>query len=154
MEWTMKLAWYTNKDFWAGVMFLVFGGLAIGIARAYPFGTTLRMGPGYFPTMLGGILICFGVIVLLKGLARPAPLQGHWSARSLMVLPLALIFFGVLIDRAGFVPALAGLVFVAAAAGREFRWGEVLLLTAALTLMSVAVFIWGLGLPYQLFTLF
>ena len=150
----MKLVWYKSKDFWAGVMFLVIGALAIGIARAYPFGTTLRMGPGYFPTMLGGILVCFGLFVMAKGLVRPEPLQGTWGLRSLIVLPIALLLFGFLIDRSGFVPALVALVFCSAAAGREFRWGEVALLTAGLTLGAVAVFIWGLGLPYQLFTLF
>ncbi len=150
----MNLKWRTNKDFWAGVMFLVLGALAMGIARHYPFGTTLRMGPGYFPSVLGGILICFGLVILLKGLRSPERIEGAWSLRALIVLPITLVAFGLLIDRAGFVPALAVLIFGSAAAGNEFHWGEVLLLTVGLTLLSVAVFIWGLGLPYQLFTLF
>ena len=150
----MNLEWRSNKDFWAGVMLLGGGLLAMGIARNYPFGTTLRMGPGYFPSVLGGILIAFGLVIMLKGLRRPERIAGAWSLRALCVLPLSLIGFGLLIDRAGFVPALAVLVFGSAAAGPEFHWGEVLLLTAGLTLLSVAVFIWGLGLPYQLFTLF
>ena len=150
----MNLEWRTNKDFWAGVMFLGIGALALGMARSYSFGTTLRMGPGYFPSVLGGILLVFGVIIMAKGLRRPEPIQGSWSPRALIALPVALGLFGLLIDRAGFIPALAVLIFGSAAAGREFKWGEVLLLTAGLTLLSVAVFIWGLGLPYQLFTLF
>ena len=68
-----------------------------------------------------------------------------------MVLPLSMVLFGVLVERAGFVPALAVLVVGSAAAGREFRLGEVALLTALLTVLSVAVFVWGLGLPYPLF---
>jgi uncharacterized membrane protein len=150
----MNLERRSNKDFWAGVMLLGAGLLAMGIARNYPFGTTLRMGPGYFPSVLGGILICFGLVIMAKGLRRPERIAGSWSLRALCVLPLSLIGFGLLIDRAGFVPALIVLIFGSAAAGNEFRWGEVLLLTVGLTLLSVAVFIWGLGLPYQLFTLF
>jgi len=150
----MNLEWRSSKDFWAGVMLLGIGLFAAGIARSYPFGTTFRMGPGYFPSVLGGILILFGVVIMAKGLRRPEQIAGAWSLRALLVLPVALILFGLLIDRAGFVPALAVLVFGSAAAGPEFHWGEVLLLTAGLTLLSVAVFIWGLGLPYQLFTLF
>lgn len=91
---------------------------------------------------------------MLKGWRSPAKIEGAWSLRALLVLPAALALFGLLIDRAGFIPALAALIFGSAAAGREFKWGEVLLLTVGLTLLSVAVFIWGLGLPYSLFTLF
>ncbi len=49
----MKLAFRSNKDFWAGLMFAGTGAAAMFIARNYPFGTTLRMGPGYFPTRPG-----------------------------------------------------------------------------------------------------
>ena len=66
------------------------------------------------------------------------------------LLPLSLVLFGVLMNYAGFIPALVVLVISSAAAGREFKLTEVLLMTAILTLASVAVFIWGLGLPYQL----
>jgi hypothetical protein len=62
-----------------------------------------------------------------------------------------MVLFGLLVERAGFVPALVVLVVGSAAAGREFRLGEVVLLTAVLTALSVAVFAWGLGLPYPLF---
>jgi hypothetical protein len=68
----------------------------------------------------------------------------------LIVLPLSVTVFGVLMERAGFVPAMAALVFLSAAAGREFRFKEVLLLTVFLTALTVAMFIWGLGLPYPL----
>jgi hypothetical protein len=61
-----------------------------------------------------------------------------------------LILFGVLMEHAGFIPAMVALVFVSAASGREFKAIEVLLLTVVLTVASVALFIWGLGLPYLL----
>ena len=139
-----------NKDFWAGMMFIAIGAAAVVIARGYRFGTTLRMGPGYFPSLLGGILVLFGLYVLIRGLRRNEKILGRWSLRALILLPLSLVLFGVLISRWGFIPAVVAVVLGSAAAGREFKVREVLLLTALLTGLSVAVFIWGLGLPYPL----
>jgi len=146
----MKLEFYKNKDFWAGMMFLGIGAGAIIGARNYPFGSTLRMGPGYFPTMLGGILILFGIYVMVRGLRSDEKIKGNWSIRALIVLPLSMVLFGVLMELAGFIPALAALIFVSVASGREFKFMEVLLLTVFLGVISVAMFIWGLGLPYPL----
>ncbi len=147
----MKLEFGRNQDFWAGLMFLGIGAVAIFIARNYPFGRLLRMGAGYFPTLLGGVLILFGAYIMVKGLLKSEKVQGSWSIRAMIVLPVMIILFGLLMERAGFIPALAVLTFGSAAASKEFRWGEVLLLTAFLTALSLAVFIWGLGLPYPLF---
>jgi len=146
----MKVEFRRNQDFWAGLMFFVIGAAAVFIARDYPFGRLLRMGSGFFPTLLGGILILFGLYIMVKGLRRNEMIQGNWSIRALILLPLVTVLFGVLMDRAGFIPALAVLAFGSAAASHEFKWGEVLLLTAFMTLLSVGVFILGLGLPYPL----
>jgi hypothetical protein len=146
----MKLALRNNKDFWAGLVFAGTGAAAIFIARTYPFGTTLRMGPGYFPRVLGWILILFGIYIMVRGLRRYEKIQGNWSVRALIVLPLSMVVFGFLMELAGFIPALTALIFVSAASSREFKFKEVLLLTLFLGLMSVAMFIWGLGLPYPL----
>ena len=146
----MKIKFRNSKDFWAGIMLIGTGAASIFIARDYPFGSTTRMGPGYFPSMLGGILVLFGIYVMVMGLRSNEKIQGSWSLRSLIVLPLSLVAFGVLMKYAGFIPALAALIFGSAAAGREFKFVEVLLLTVVLTVLSVAVFIWGLGLPYPL----
>jgi putative tricarboxylic transport membrane protein len=140
----------SRQDFWAGLLLLGTGAAALVIAREYPFGTVLRMGPGFFPRVLGGILVLFGLHVMVRGLRRGETIQGGWSPRALILLPLSMVLFGVLVEHAGFVPALAALVFGSAAAGREFRLVEVLLLTVALTALSVAVFVWALGLPYPL----
>jgi hypothetical protein len=72
----------------------------------------------------------------------------------LVVLPLSLVLFGYLMDRAGFIPALVVLSFGSAAAGREFRFVEVLLFTVVMTALSVALFVFALGLPYPLFAEF
>jgi hypothetical protein len=146
----MKLALRNNKDFWAGLVFAGTGAGAMFIARTYPFGTTLRMGPGYFPIVLSVILIAFGLFVMVRGLRNFEKIKGNWSIRALIILPLSMVLFGVLMEVAGFIPALAGLIFVSAASGREFKFKEVLLLTVLLSVMSVAMFIWGLGLPYPL----
>ncbi|MBE0557780.1 MAG: tripartite tricarboxylate transporter TctB family protein [Proteobacteria bacterium] len=146
----MKMELRKNKDFWAGMMLIAIGTAAMFIAREYRFGSALRMGPGFFPVFLGGILIVFGVCIMAVGLKSGERIQGRVSLRALVLLPVALVLFGILMERVGFIPALATLVFVAAAAGREFKFIEVLLLMVFLTLAATALFIWGLGLPYQL----
>jgi len=146
----MKLEFRNNRDFWSGLMFFVIGAAAVLVARDYPFGRLLRMGSGFFPSLLGVILMLFGIYIMVKGLRRNEQIPGNWSVRAVIVLPLITILFGVLMERAGFIPALAVLAFGSAAAGKEFKWGEVLLLSAFMTALSVAVFILGLGLPYPL----
>ena len=146
----MKLTLRNNKDFWAGLVFAGTGAVAMFIARTDPFGTTLRMGPGYFPILLGVILICFGLYIMVRGLRKVEMIKGNWSIRALIILPLSVVLFGVVMELAGFIPALAVLIFVSAASGREFKFKEVLLLAVFLTVLSVAMFIWGLGLPYPL----
>ncbi len=146
----MKLEVRNNKDFWAGMMLTGTGSAAVIAARNYPFGTTLRMGPGYFPTVLGGLLVLFGLYILIRGLRACEKIRGGWSLRALIGLPLSLVLFGLLIERLGFIPAMVTLVFLSAASGREFKVVEVLLVAVLLTVISVAVFIWGLGLPYPM----
>jgi hypothetical protein len=147
---SMKLGLSKNKDLWAGAMLIATGAATMIIARNYAFGTTLRMGPGYFPTVLGGILILFGLYLVVSGLRSNDEIQGSWPLRAMIVLPLALVLFGVLMTHAGFLPALLVLIFGSALAGPQFRLVEVLLLSAALSVISVALFVWGLGLPYPL----
>ena len=66
----MQLEFRNNRDFWAGAMLIATGGAAIYLARDYAFGTALRMGPGYFPSVLGGLMILFGVYLLAVGAAQ------------------------------------------------------------------------------------
>jgi uncharacterized membrane protein len=146
----MKTKLTQTMDVWAGGMFAVTGAAAMWGARGYPFGSTLNMGPGYFPTVLGGLLVAFGLVILVRGLRRSEKIQAGWSIRALVVLPLSVVAFGILMARAGFVPAMIALVFLSAAAGRQFRLKEVSLLAVFLTLLTAAAFVWGLGLPYPL----
>ncbi len=131
-------------------MLIGIGAAAMFIARDYRFGSALRMGPGFFPTILGGILIAFGVCIMAVGLQSGEKIQGKRVAPG--ADPAAPLPGPVRRPdgMAGFIPALVVLVFVSAASGREFKFVEVLLLTVLLTVASVALFIWGLGLPYPL----
>jgi hypothetical protein len=139
-----------NRDFIAGLLFIVLGVLAVALARDYPLGTTMRMGPGYFPTALGVILFLFGVAVLARGIRLGEKVKGEWGWRPLALIAFSIVLFGFLLDRAGMIPAIVVTLFVAAAAGHEFRLKEVLLLAVVMTVFSVAVFSWGLKLPYPL----
>jgi hypothetical protein len=141
-----------SKDFWSGIMLIAIGGGALIIGRDYPFGTALRMGAGFFPLVLGAALVMFGVYFAIRGFKSHDRIEGNWSPRALIILPLAFVAFGLLMQHAGFVPALFVLVVGSAAAGTEFKLVEVLLLATFLTVLGVAVFVWALGLPYPLFS--
>ncbi len=146
----MKSELRRNKDFWAGMMLIGIGAAAMFISRDYRFGSASHMGPGFFPTLLSVILVAFGAAIMAVGLRSGEKIQGRLSLRALILLPSSLVLFGVLMEVAGFVPALVALVFLAAASGREFAFTEVALMTVLLTVASVALFIWGLSLPYPL----
>lgn len=145
-----KVPLLSNKRFLSGIFFLAIGGASIYIAQDYPMGSALRMGPGYFPIVLGGILIGFGIWELIIGSVKPDPVQGNWSPRALVILPLSAVIFGVLMEYAGFVAALVALMLSSALASAEFKFVEQLLLAIGITVASVGLFIYGLGLPYPL----
>ena len=138
------------KDFWSGVMFCGFAATAILAARGYSLGSAGKMGPGYFPLLLAGVLGVLGAILI----GRSVVLDGEPVSR-LYLFPLAVIaaavcLFGVLIEPLGLVVALAVSTVLSAWAGPQFRLTEAVALTAALILFSVAVFVYGLGLPFDI----
>lgn len=139
-----------NRDFLAGLLFAVFGVLTIFFARDYPLGITARMGPGYFPLLLGGLLCVFGVVVMLRGIRAGAPVRGVWGWRPLALITLSIVVFGFTMETLGLLPALIVLFFIAAFAGHEFRFVEVLLLAIVMSAFAAAVFVYGLKLPYPL----
>ena len=147
-----KVELRNNKRFLSGIMFLFIGGVAIYIAQDYPMGSALRMGPGYFPIVLGAIIGLFGIWELIIGVLKPDPVKGNWSLHALLILPASAVIFGVIMEKAGFVPAMIVLIYVSAFASKEFRFWEVTVLAVALTAAAVGLFIYGLGLPYPLFS--
>ena len=146
-----KLGLGNNRDFLAGLLFLALGMLTMYVARDYPIGLVARMGPGYFPMVLGGLLCLFGVIVMMRGIRIGTPVGGTWGWRPLGLITFSIVVFGFTMEKLGLVPALILLFFVAALAGREFRFKEVLLLAILMSAFAAAVFVYGLKLPYPLF---
>ena len=147
----MKPDLRSNKDFPAGLLFLFLGGFAVAVACNYPMGSTMRMGPGYFPTALGVILCLFGIYLVVRGIRAGGKVEGGWAWRPLAFITLSIVLFGFLLDRAGMVPALVAMFFASAAAGREFRFKEVLLLAVVMGAFAATVFLYGLRLHYPLF---
>lgn len=140
-----------QEDFWAGVMFISFGLLAVYMAQDYPFGTTSRMGPGYFPTWLGIIMMVLGAAIALSGLRNAGATIGKWAWRPMILLSIGFVIFGWAIDHLGFVIATASLIVLGAASGKEWKTKEVIIMTVVLIIGSWALFIYGLELPYPLF---
>ena len=147
----MKVDLQNNKDFLAGLLMISVGAIAFYMALDYPFGSALRMGPGYFPRVLAGILMTFGLYVMIRGIKSGEKVEGAWGWKALAMITLAFVVFGWLMDRIGMIPSLVVMFFLAALAGHQFRWLEVTILTVIMTAFAWAVFIWGLGLPYRLF---
>lgn len=191
-----------GKDLWAGIMFLAFG---LGFAYAsknYNMGTAVRMGPAYFPTVLGGLLAVLGAIVLVRGFVSKiehpikvfpfrlwafvgclvvgatafwgqAWLAGiHeyvyrgvatlalllffmcWGPRSLYFILMVTVVYGYLLKPLGMALATLLLIIGAAAGGREFKLVEITLAAVVLTVLSVLLFITGLGLPFNIWPQF
>jgi len=141
-----------QEDFWAGLMFASFGALAIWLSTDYPMGTASRMGPGYFPTYLGAIMLILGLIVTLMALRFEGGEKiTPFAWKPTIMLSLGFVVFGWGVDHIGFIPALFGLCVVTAAAGQTFKIGEVLLMTVVLIAGAVGVFIYGIDLPFPLF---
>lgn len=151
----MQLGIKSREDFLSGLMFIGFGVLAVFVARDYPMGTAMRMGPGYFPTYLGGLLILMGLGISARSLATRAgtePSHG-FGWRPLIVLSLAFAAFGISMEtlNLGFVPSLVILLSITVLAGREFRLLEVAILMVVLVIAALAIFIYGIELPFPLF---
>ena len=128
------------KDFWAGVMFFGFAVVAVLAARGYSLGSAGRMGPGYFPLLLGLVLGSLGALVLD---GEPVP---RLHVVPLAIIAVAVCLFGLAIEPLGLVVSLAILVVLSAWAGPQFRVVETMALALALIVFSVGVFVYALGL--------
>lgn len=135
------------KDFWSGVMFLTVGALAVLVARDYPLGSALRMGPAYFPTVLGVLLALVGAVAMVRGVTRTGAALGRFAWRDLSLILSSTVLFGVLIRGAGMIAAVVAIVVVGAYGSTRFRWGYALLLAFGLAAFCTLLFIKALGLP-------
>jgi putative tricarboxylic transport membrane protein len=137
------------KDFWAGLMFIGFGlFFVIWALIHYQMGTAVRMGPAYFPAVLGGLLAVLGFFVLLGSFAIEGPPVPAFSYRPLILVSVACVLYGYLMKPLGLVGATAALVYVSALGGHEFNWKEVTILYIILIAFSWLVFVKGLTLPF------
>jgi hypothetical protein len=141
------------KDLLAGLIFIGFG-LAFGYATlGYQIGTAYRMGPGYFPIVLSGIMVLLGVVITVQSFASgpdETPIGGvPWLA---LVLVLgAIVFFGATVRGLGLAPALFVTTFLSAYASERTGVLGALLMAAGLVVISLAIFVWALGLPLRVF---
>jgi hypothetical protein len=139
------------ENFWSGALFFGFGLAALLLSREYPTGTAMQMGPGYFPTLLGGLLVALGVIIAATSVKIAGEGIKPFAWRPLFLLSAAFAFFGWGIENLGFIPSLTVLCLLSAAAGSDFNWKETVIMTALLVAGSWALFIWGLEVQFQLF---
>lgn len=153
----MQLRIKNPQDLWCGLFFIALGALAIYASHSYPMGSAFEMGPGYFPTWLGAIMIGFGLIIgglsfKVQGETNHGLRLGDWAFRPWIVLTTTLAVYALLMDAGiGFVPSLMVLIIGCALAHKDVRWRETILLSVLVTAAAVAIFSFGLGLPYRLF---
>ena len=134
------------KDLLAGLLFIAVGIAAIALAANYTLGTAARMGPGYFPRILGILLITLGAVLALRSLKlRGAALPG-WKWRPVIVVLGSVVVFGLIVTRVGLVLSTVLLIAMASAASHEFRPKEAAISGLLLAALVVGVFVVGLKL--------
>ncbi|MGZ8992712.1 MAG: tripartite tricarboxylate transporter TctB family protein, partial [Burkholderiaceae bacterium] len=135
-------------NFWSGLMFIGFGAFFVGWAQQYDLGSAARMGPAFFPTMLGAMLFLLGAIVLIEGLVTETA-DGKiepFNFRALVLVLGSVVAFGMLLRPAGLLVALFVLVCVSSFGSHEFKLRDVLLLSIGMSLLVLGVFIYGLSM--------
>lgn len=143
----------SQKDFVSGILLVIVGAaFAVG-ATNYSFGVAVRPGPGYFPFGLGIILALLGVVVLFSAFKQERkggdPI-GKIPWRPLLCVVGAIVFFGFFLPRLGFLISFPIMIVLTAAGSNEFTWKDALLNATILTVMSYAIFIYGLQLTIPL----
>ena len=134
------------KDFWSGTLFVAIGVATIVIGSKYTLGTAARMGPGYFPRILGILLIVLGGILALRATRTtggPMP-RFHW--RPLCIVLGSVGLFGAIVQHVGVAISTVILIVTASAASHEFRPREALVAGVMLAVLAVGVFVIGLQL--------
>jgi len=141
----------SQQDFWAGVMFVGFGLFFVVVALMnYQMGSAVRMGPAYFPVLLGGLLAILGLVVLISSVVEDGPPVAKFHFRPLLFIAASSLAFAYLLKPLGLVLASAALVFISAYGGHEFKFKEVAIMSAVLIVFAVLVFVKGLTLPFPI----
>lgn len=155
----------SQKDFFSGVMFTAVGVAFAWGATTYTVGTGARMGPGYFPLMLGIVMAVIGLIIIFTSLVTETPdgaKIGKWAWKQVFFILGANFAFGVLlgglpsvgIPAMGMIAAIYALTIISSLAGHEFKLKSVLILATVLAIGSYFAFIWALKLQIQVWPTF
>ena len=155
----------SQKDFFSGLMFTVVGVAFAWGATTYTVGTGARMGPGYFPLMLGILMALIGLGIMFTGLSvetTDGEKIGKWAWKQVVFILGANLAFGVLlgglpsigVPAMGMIIAIYALVIIASLAGHEFKLPSVLVLATVLAVGSYVAFIWALKLQIQVWPTF
>ncbi len=155
----------SQKDFYSGLMFTAVGVAFAWGASTYNIGTGARMGPGYFPLMLGIVLALLGLAIVFNALVKPSETGdkiGKWAWKPLFFVIMANLLFGVMIGGLpsiglppmGLIAGIFALVIVSSLAGDRFKLKEVLILSAILSLGSYLAFIKLLALQFPVWPTF
>jgi hypothetical protein len=145
-----------EADFWSGVMFIAFGLFFATFATHYDFGSAQRMGPAYFPSVLGGLLALVGVLVALTGLRRNGDggkVEKFHFFELARVLG-AVVVYALILRWAGVLVAMVALIVISSFASREFRWKDALILSMVMASITYVVFIIGLKLTIPILPAF
>ena len=144
----MLLALRNSKSLVSGVVFLGVGGVAFVVGLTYPFGTAQRMGPGYFPVVLSGLLVLLGAINVGRAFVVQEVMRfGPIAWRQVLGVTAGVLSFALLITHFGLLVSVAALVVCGAFAESRFHPLETLLILLGLVLLAGALFTFGLGLP-------
>ena len=151
----------SQKDFFSGLMFMAVGIAFAWGATTYKMGDGARMGPGYFPLMLGVLLAILGAVITFKAMVvetEGGDRIGAWAWKPLFFIITANLVFGVLLGglpsiklpAMGLIVGIYALTFIAANAGEEFKFKEVLILATVLAIISYLAFIVLLKLQFPI----
>jgi hypothetical protein len=142
------------KDFWSGLLFVAFGLAAIIIGSNYPLGTAARMGPGYFPRILGILLIVLGGVLVLRSLRLQGPRVPPFVWKPTLIVLGTVEVFGFVVEQIGLLLSTIGLIFFSSMASFEFRWKEALMSGIFFAVLAIAVFVLGLKLQLPIWPAF
>ncbi len=144
---------HNKRDLFAGLLFIAFGLVFLIVAQDYSLGTSRRMGPGYFPTILGAMQLLLGIAVLVAAflqVSRDDEPMTSTDWRGLGLIIGSVMLFAQLLPVAGFVVAAPVLLMVASLASPESSWRERVVLTLVLTVGTILVFRVGLEMRFPL----
>jgi hypothetical protein len=143
-----------QRDFWSGVLFIACGlFFAVG-ARNYTMGTAQKMGPAYFPIVLGGVLAVLGCIITLTSLRGAAATIDRINLGAVAWIAGAVVAFGVLLIPAGLIVALIAVVVISMLGSHEFKWYEAVVVSGVMAVIVWTVFIYGLKLTIPVWPAF